>query len=366
MLDLFQALGDGLVLLDRNGEVAFANRAVRERLALVDEAGGLVSEHARTLARWLNEGLLENGAGKLLDDAAGPNGEPISASVHRFGRTGFVALMLRAESARETWEAAAAAWAANLSRQLGNSLGPLLTLLESHPARSLAGFGRGQAFAWAIRHEMQQARDALGRLCSEIGRRLRETLPEAEPPRAGPVPLGTLMAGVLERLGPIARRREVRVEASFSAVESHAVGGDPFWLAWALDGLTERLIDDLPGGSSLELSGCAQVNPVLILRVYAPAGAAELPSLSAERDLGPATSVIGHYGGALGLRCWGDRRLVVLRFAGAARAAEGRRSGTPCSGVASGRTMRPGGSSGVRIARLFAPRMSNPSPRKSI
>lgn len=316
MLDLFQALGDGLVLLDRNGEVAFANRAVRERLALVDEAGALVSEHALTLARWLNEGLLENGAGKLLDDAVGPNGEPISASVHRFGRTGFVALMLRAESARETWEATAAAWAANLSRQLGDSLGPLLALLESHPARSLAGFGRGQAFAWAIRHEMQQAHDSLGRLCSDVGRRLRESPSGAERPRTGPVPLRELMAGVLERLGPIARRREVQVEASFSAVESQAVVGDPFWLAWALDELTERLIEDLPGGSSLELSAYAQANPVLIFRAYAPAGATGLRSLSADRDLGLATSVIGHYGGALGLRCWGDRRLSVLRLAG--------------------------------------------------
>lgn len=326
MLDLFEALGDGVVLIDQDGQVLYANRAARERLAVIDDAGELASGHACTLARWLEAGLLENGASTVLDDVVGPGGEPISASVHRFGRAGHVGLVLRPGSARETWEAAAAAWAASLSGQLDDSLGRLLALLESHPARSLAGFRRRKAFAWALGHQLQQTRDALDRLRSGIDRRLQQALPQpAGPLHAESVSLRELVAGVLERLDPMTRRQGVDVDASVSALGSRAVLGNPFWLAWALDELIERLIEGLPGGSSLELSGYAEDNPVLILRVHAPAGAAGLRPLSADKDLRLATSVLEHYGGGLGLRCWEHRRLVVLRLTGEEQEARRRR-----------------------------------------
>lgn len=252
MVDLFEALDEGVVLVDSECGVVFVNRAALKWKTLVDATGELSSWHASAMVAQLVAGTLGDGAEVLLGDVCGPGGEQISATVHHFGNDGHVALVFRLE-----------------------------------PSGNAAG-----------------ARDE----CL----RKRAAVP------VGTALLRTIISSALDRIAPIARRRGMRVSASFEAIESRLVAGDAFWLGCALRDLLARLIDGLPAGSTVELTGHAADKPVLVIRASAPSGFTALRRLSVERDLDLVTGVLTRYDASLGVRCWPDRRLALLRLSGRA------------------------------------------------
>lgn len=253
MRDLLNALKDGVIVATPDGRVLFANRSARSQLGWSDGPGRPAARNLGDIAQRVCAGLLESGANVRLDDPATSPSDGIAATVHRF--------------------------------QGGGRVGFVLRPVPSHGA------------------------------ASEPDRQDGDRGPAARSQPPGRVLLDTLVSRSLDRIRPIAQRRGVRIHASLSPVGEKMVAGSATSLGWALGRVLQHVIADLPRSSWIDLFSYAQDDPVLILRAYAAGSPEPLRHFTVADSLATPRGLIEACGGSLGLRCWDDRRLAVVRLA---------------------------------------------------
>ena len=276
LVDLFDALSDGLVLVGSGGQVLYANRAARHRFGAVrdDKLDPAISE---TLLRWRSLGYVSAASSVSLPVSSSQQAhERMLVSVFEAGVAGQTALLIRSMNAGSghgnigqlLLESMAAEARAALRAGAG-SLDLAARSLHSLPelgeagAQVLAwhcelGSGRMSAFAQELEARVRSGRDSL----------------EAE---ADIAVLGTALKDAMQSVRPLCEQRSVTLTGGAADTRELVVQGSGFLIRWAFRDLLRHVVWAAGRGSRIQVGVRAGSSEIVVRVVTLPPVAAQQP-----------------------------------------------------------------------------------------